>query len=125
MKKIQRLNKRESTHALRRGIFYAHEGAIRHRHLQHQTEQAWCLTLAANAVTAWMTEYLGLAVDHMRTQGREVDETLLAHLSPAQSENVGLIGTITVDIDAELAQLDPSCHRPLRQLPQGETLAGV
>jgi len=72
-----------------------------------------------------MTEYLGLAVDQMRTQGRLVDETLLAHLSPAQSENVGLIGTITVDIDAELAQLDPTGHRPLRQPPQGGTLAGV
>jgi TnpA family transposase len=32
-RKIARqLNKGESTHALRRGIFYAHEGAIRHRH---------------------------------------------------------------------------------------------
>src|SRR5271165_6281486 len=115
-RKIARqLNKGESTHALRRDIFYAHEGAIRRRHLQHQTEQAWCLTLAANAVTAWMTEYLGLAVDHMRGQGNEVDETLLTHISPAQSEAIGLIGTITVDIDAELAQLDPTGHRPLRQ----------
>jgi len=47
-------------HALRRDVFYAHEGAIRRRHLQQQNDQAWCLTLAANAITAWMTEYLGL-----------------------------------------------------------------
>jgi TnpA family transposase len=117
-RKIARqLNKGESTHALRRDIFYAHEGAIRRRHLQHQTEQAWCLTVAANAVTAWMTEYLGLAVEHMRARGRLVDETLLTHISPAQSEPIGLVGTITVDIDAELAQLDPTGHRPLRELP--------
>jgi TnpA family transposase len=117
-RKIARqLNKGESTHALRRDIFYAHEGAIRRRHLQLQTEQAWCLTVAANAVTAWMTEYLGLALEHMRAQGRLVDETLLRHISPARSEPIGLVGTITVDIDAELARLDPTGHRPLRELP--------
>ena len=46
---------------------------------------------------------------------RRVDDELLAHISPAQSENIGLFGTITVDIDHELAQLDPTVHRPLRQ----------
>jgi len=64
-----------------------------------------------------MTEYLGLAAEQLRAQGRRVDDTLLAHMSPAQSEPIGLIGTITVDIDIdhELAQLDPTGHRPLRE----------
>ena len=123
-RKIARqLNKGESTHALRRDIFYAHEGAIRRRHLQHQSEQAWCLTVAANAVTAWMTEYPGLAIEYMRTQGRLVDEMLLTHISPAQSEGIGLVGTITVDIDAELARLDPTGHRPLRELSVDMTVS--
>jgi TnpA family transposase len=111
----RQLNKGESMHALRRAVFYAHEGAIRRRHLQQQTDQAWCLTLAANAITAWTTEYLGLAARQLRSQGRLVDDTLLAHLSPAQSDSIGLVGTITVDIDHELAQLDPTGHRPLRE----------
>jgi hypothetical protein len=66
-----------------------------------------------------MTEYLGLAVEHMRAQGRLVDETLLTHISPAQSEPIGLVGTITitVDIDAELAQLDPTGHRRCASYP--------
>lgn len=115
-RKISRqLNKGESMHALRREVFYAHEGAVRRRHLQAQTEQAWCLTLATNAITAWTTEYLGLAVVEQRGRGRRVDDKLLAHFSPAHSENIGLFGTITVDIDAELAQLDPAGHRPLRR----------
>ncbi len=79
------LNKGESIHALRRDVFYAHEGAVRRRHLQHQTEQAWCLTLATNAVIAWTTEYLGLAVTQFRAQGRRVDDVLLAHISPSTS----------------------------------------
>ena len=62
----RQLNKGESLHALRRDLLYAHEGAIRARHLDAQTEQAWCLTLATNAVIAWTTEYYGLAVEQMR-----------------------------------------------------------
>jgi len=111
----RQLNRGESMHTLRRNVFYAHEGAVRRRHLQQQNDQAWCLTLAANAITAWTTEYLGLAVEQLRSQGPLVDDTLLTHLSPAQSDSIGLIGTITVDIDHELAQLDPTSHRPLRE----------
>jgi len=31
------------------GVFYAHEGAVRRRHLVEQTDQAWCRTIATNA----------------------------------------------------------------------------
>ncbi|MFD4458900.1 Tn3 family transposase [Nocardia sp. NPDC058480] len=58
----QELNKGESLHALRRDLLYAHEGMIRARHLEDQTE----LTLATNAVVAWTTEYYGLAVERDR-----------------------------------------------------------
>jgi len=59
----------------------------------------------ANAITAWMTEYLGLAAEQLRAQGRRVDDTLLAHMSPAQSEPIGLIGTITTP--ARTAETSP------------------
>jgi len=104
-------------HALRRDVFYAHEGAVRRHHLAAQTEQAWCLTIATNAISAWTTEYLGLAAEELRGRGRAVEDELLVHVSPAQSENIGLFGTITVDIDHELAQLDPTGYRPLRRPP--------
>ncbi len=40
-RKISRqLTKGESLHALRRGLLYAHEGVVRARHLEGQTEQA-------------------------------------------------------------------------------------
>ena len=39
---------------------------IRVHHLKAQTERAWCLPLAANAVIAWTTEYHGLAVEQLR-----------------------------------------------------------
>jgi len=102
-------------HALRRDVFYAHEGAVRRRHLQAQTEQAWCLTIATNAITTWTAEYLGMAVDQLRGRGRRVDEELLAHISPAHSDNIGLFGTITVDVDHETRPPRPG--RPVPGVP--------
>ncbi|WP_224386186.1 Tn3 family transposase [Pseudonocardia sp. ICBG1293] len=114
-RKISRqLNKGESLHALKRDLLYAHEGMIRARHLEGQTEQAWCLTLVTNAVVTWTTEYYGLAVEQMRAAGRRIDDEVLAHISPAHSENINFFGAIEVDIDGELAQLSPTGYRPLR-----------
>nr|WP_280423919.1 transposase [Nocardia carnea] len=114
-RKISRqLNKGESLHALRRDLLYAHEGTIRARQLADQTEQAWCLTLATNAVIAWTTEYYGLAVAQMRRAGHRIDDEVLAHISPAHSANINFLGAIEVDIDAELAALGPTGYRPLR-----------
>lgn len=56
----------------------------------------------------------GLAVEQMRREGRRVDDEVLAHVSPAHSENINFFGAIEVDIDAELAQLGPTGYRPLR-----------
>ncbi len=101
-------------HAFKRDLLYAHEGAVRARHLEQQTEQVWCLTLVTNAVVAWTTEYYGLAVAAMRTAGRRVDDEVLAHISPAHSANINFFGSIDVDIEGEIAQLGPTGYRPLR-----------
>ncbi|CAN5376129.1 hypothetical protein BH20ACT5_BH20ACT5_02270 [soil metagenome] len=87
---------------------------MRARHLQARPSQACCLTLVTNAVVAWSTEYFGLAVDSMRATGRRVDNEVLAHISPAHSENINFFGSIDVDIDVERAQLGPPGYRPLR-----------
>ncbi|MGW4758688.1 Tn3 family transposase [Streptomyces chartreusis] len=67
-----------------------------------------------NFVICWHTEYLGLAVDQLRGDGREVDDDVLAHISPARSQVVNYYGSITVDYGHEVAQLDEQGHRPLR-----------
>jgi Tn3 transposase DDE domain len=87
---------------------------VRARHLEAQTEQAWCLTVVTNAVVTWTTEYYGLAVESMRRSGRRIDDEVLAHISPAHSENINFFGSIDVDIEGELAQLGPTGYRPLR-----------
>lgn len=67
-RKIARqLNKGESLHALRRQLHYAREGKVARRQPEQQNEQAWCLTVVTNSVVCWHTEYMGLAVDELRT----------------------------------------------------------
>ena len=41
-------------------------------------------------------------------------DEILAHISPAHSENINFFGVITVDVEAELAKLDSTGRRPLR-----------
>jgi TnpA family transposase len=114
-RKISRqLNNGESLHPLKRDLLYAHEGTVRARHLEQQTEQAWCLTLTTNAVIAWTTEYCGLAVASVRAAGRRIVDEVLAYISPAHSENINFFGASEVDIEGELAQLGPTGYRPLR-----------
>ncbi|MGH3831817.1 MAG: Tn3 family transposase [Pseudonocardiaceae bacterium] len=114
-RKIARqLNKGESLHALRRDLHYADQGAITRPHLADQTEQAWCLTVLANSVITWTTEYYQLAVQQLRAQGRAIPDELLAHISPVHSENVNFFGVINVDVEAEFAKRDSAGWRPLR-----------
>ena len=122
-RKIARqLNKGESLHALRRDLRYARQGTITQPHLPGQTEQAWCLTVLTNSVITWTTEYYQLAVQQLRGQGRAIPDELLAHISPAHSENVNFFGVITVDVEAELAKLSPAGWRPLRPAAPGPAL---
>ena len=114
-RKIARqLNKGESLHALRRDLHYAQHGTVTKPHLADQTDQAWCLTVLTNSVITWVSEYYQLAVQQLRAAGRDVPDELLAHISPAHSENVNFFGVITVDVEAELAKLDGGGWRPLR-----------
>ncbi|MFC3494786.1 Tn3 family transposase [Glycomyces rhizosphaerae] len=110
----RQLNRGENVHALRRNVFYAFDGTVRRSHLEQQTEQAWCLTLVTNAIVTWTTEYFGLAVARLRHRGAWVDDELLAHIWPTRHANINFFGAITIDVDAEIAELGANNgHRPL------------
>jgi TnpA family transposase len=115
----RQLNKGENTHALRRDLAYAGEGAISRRHHEAQTEQMWCLTLATNAVVTWVSEYYSLGIEALRRAGRHIDDEVLAHLWPTHHENIHFYGSHTVDVAGELAKLDTDGYRPLRVVKGG------
>jgi len=61
----------------------------------------WCLTLAADAIVCWSTEYHGPAVGALRAGGHDLDDELLAHIRPGHHGNVHFYGTRCVEIDGE------------------------
>ncbi|EST18516.1 hypothetical protein [Streptomyces roseochromogenus] len=72
-----------------------------------------------------VSQTLGLAVDELRGVGREVDAEVLSHISPARSSAVNYYGSITVDYERELAQLDDKGRRPLRTVAIDDPAAGL
>ena len=45
-------------HALRRFLFFAHEGKVQRRQADQQTNQVLCLNLVTNAIVTWNTVYM-------------------------------------------------------------------
>ncbi len=109
----RQLNKGEALHSLRRDLFFAHEGSVRRRHHEQQTEQALCLSLVVNAIITWNTAYLELALEHLAERRGRIDRDLLAHVSPALMEHVNPYGTYEFPVEAEYARTG---FRPLRDL---------
>ena len=48
-------------HALRRFLFFAHEGKVQRRQADQQTHQVLCLNLVTNAIVTWNTVYMNAA----------------------------------------------------------------
>nr|WP_040927639.1 Tn3 family transposase [Saccharomonospora azurea] len=107
----RQLNKGEALHSLRRDLFFAHEGSVRRRHHEQQTEQALCLSLVVNAITIWNTAYLELALARLAEHRGRIDRDLLAHISPALMEHVNPYGTYEFPVEAEYTRTG---FRPLR-----------
>ena len=107
----RQINKGQLLHALRRRIFFAEEGKVRRRHHEEQVNQATCLTLVTNAAILWNTVYLEAAIDRLRSEGVEIDDETLAHLSPAHWEHISPYGRFHFDVEAGLGRKE---LRPLR-----------
>jgi TnpA family transposase len=106
------LNKVEALHALRRFLFFAHEGKIRRQQESDQTNQAGCLNLVTNAVIFWNTVYMHAVLDQMRAEGHTVAPADVLHLSPARYDHINPYGTYRFNVDEELER---TTLRPPRQ----------
>jgi len=93
------LNKGEAMHALRNFLFVANERQIRKRNHEDQLNQAACLNLVVNAVAVWNTVYLQAALDQLKSEGYEIDEDDVKHLSPARSEHINIYGKYYFNIE--------------------------
>jgi len=103
------LNKGEASNSLRRALFFHRQGEFRDRTFENQSFRASGLTLLTAAIVHWNTVYLDLAVQHLRTRGVDVSDSLLAHVAPLGWEHIALTGDyLWSTADA------PDSFRPLR-----------
>jgi len=87
-------------HKLRRFLFFVREGKIQRKHLETQTDQALCLNVLTNAVIVWNTVYMQAAIEALRSEGLEVRDEDLVHISPARFEHINRYGKYRFDIEA-------------------------
>jgi TnpA family transposase len=86
------LNKGEAKNALARAVFLNRLGEIRDRSFENQRYRASGLNLVVAAIILWNTVYLERAIQALRALGKDIDETLLPHLSPLGWEHINLTG---------------------------------
>jgi TnpA family transposase len=94
----RQLNKGEELHALRRFLFFAHEGHVRKRQPEEQTEQALCLNLLTDALILWNTARYREIIERLRAEGFPVNDEDLTHLSPTRYGHVNPYGPYRFDL---------------------------
>ena len=94
-------------HALRRFLFFAHEGKLQRRQADQQTNQVLCLNLVTNAIVTWNTVYMNAAIERLRAEGRIGRDIDLGHLSPALYGHVNPYGKYRFEIEARAPGLRP------------------
>ena len=103
----RQLNKGEALHALRRFLFFAHEGKVQRRQADQQTNQVLCLNLVTNAIVTWNTVYMNAAIERLRAEGRIGRDIDLGHLSPALYGHVNPYGKYRFEIEGRAPSLRP------------------
>jgi TnpA family transposase len=109
------LNKGAAKNALDRAVFLNRLGEIRDRSFENQRYRASGLNLVVAAIVLWNTVYLERAVQALRDSGKDVDDTLLPHLSPLGWEHINLTGDY---IWRQSRQVEQGKFRPLRLLEE-------
>ena len=106
------INKGEALHALRGFLFVANEGKIRRHYDEEQLNQVSCLNLVTNAVVLWNTVYMSAVLDQLRSEGYNVDDVDVVHLSPARYAHINPYGKYRFNVEGEFHRKG---LRPLRR----------
>ena len=101
---------------LARAVFIHRLGEIRDRTCENQQHRASGLNLLVTAIILWNTRYLESAVAALR-QSEDVQDHLLAHLSPLGWEHVNLTGDYVWG-SQKLPSENTVGLRPLRAMPE-------
>ena len=92
-RKIHRgLNKGEAMNGLARAVFFCKQGEFKERTIQNQLQRATALNLIINAISIWNTIYLEKAIKHKKSIGNDINENLIANISPLGWEHINMLG---------------------------------
>jgi TnpA family transposase len=76
------LNRGESRHSLAKIIFFDNRGVFKTSDYDEIMNKASCLSLVSNAVLVWNTHHMQHVVDRLKREGYEVEDEILAKVSP-------------------------------------------
>ena len=87
-------------------------GTIRQRYESDLSNQASCLNLVTNAVVTWNTLYMEAAIKQLRSEGYQISDEDVSHLSPTRYRHINPYGKYQFDIETESKRTQ---LRPLRK----------
>lgn len=86
------LLKGESHNSLKRAVFIHRLGKFRDRSEEDMRYRASGLNLVTAAIVLWNTVHISHAVETLRSEGHEITDEHLKHLSPLEWSHIGLSG---------------------------------
>ena len=89
---LTQLNRGEGRHKVARTICHGRRGEIRKAYREGQEDQLGALGLVTNAVVLWNTIYLQAALEHLQSEGMDIDPEDRARLSPLQHKHIHVLG---------------------------------
>lgn len=89
---LTQLNRGESRHSLARAVCHGRRGEIRQCYREGQEDQLNALGLVTNAIILWNTLYMDKALEHLRTQGWNINPVDVARLSPLGFIHINVLG---------------------------------
>jgi TnpA family transposase len=100
---LTQLNRGEGRHQVARTICYGKRGEIRKAYREGQEDQLNALGLVTNAVILWNTLYMQAGLDHLQSEGVDIQPDDRARLSPLQHKHLNVLGRYSFALSEPIA----------------------
>jgi TnpA family transposase len=102
------LNKGEASHDLSRFLCFGKEGVLRGREFGDQVHTFSCLSILHNAAVAWNMTHIATIVADLRTEGHQIEDETLRHVTPLIRKHINPFGRYHFDLSRMRQDLDRS-----------------
>lgn len=95
------LNKGEANNSLAKAVQFGQEGKFTTKNRDRQQVRASALSLIMDVICLWNAVYLQRSVEYIEANDKEIDKSLLKHISPQNYEHITFLGHY--DFDSSLS----------------------